>query len=137
MASMAARQVRRHHRITVIPAGRRARLSRLLGRSPQGPPLVLGGTSPHTRGDPVINRPGQARSPRWAGQADSFRLVDLAQRGPDRADREEEFCVHVAAGGLVTPVGPDGHRGHFAVAWRITVWVAENPIRIAYSLPSS
>jgi len=92
------------------PAQRRARWSRLLGRPPEGAPLVLGGTSPHARGDSVVYRPGQARGLRWAGPADPFSLVDLAPRGPHRADREEEVCIGVTAGGVVTPVGTYGHR---------------------------
>jgi len=84
----------------------------------------------------VVYRPGQARGLRWAGPADPFSLVDLAQRGPYRADREEEVCIGVTAGGIVTPVGAYGHRANFDLAWQITVPVPENPIRIAYSLPS-
>jgi hypothetical protein len=57
------------------------------------------------RPDRVVYRPGQARGLRWAGPADPFGLVDLAQRGPHRADREEEVGIGVAAGGIVTPVG--------------------------------
>jgi hypothetical protein len=46
---------------------------------------------------------------RWASPADPFGLIDLAQRGPDRADREEEVGIGVAAGGEVTPVDVYGH----------------------------
>src|SRR5690348_10599694 len=57
-------EVRRHRLISVIepPAQRRARrprLSLLLGRSPEGAPLVLGGTAPRARCDPVVQRPSQ------------------------------------------------------------------------------
>jgi hypothetical protein len=37
----------------------------------------------------LAERPLQARRPHRAGQADPFRLIDLAQRGPGRADQEE------------------------------------------------
>jgi hypothetical protein len=107
-----------------------------LGGSPHGTSLVLGGTSPHARGDPGLYRPGQARGLRRASPADPFGLVDLAQRRPYRADREEELCVGVTAGGMVTPVGGHGHRLNFGLARRTTVSVPGNPIRIAYSLPS-
>jgi hypothetical protein len=53
----------------------------------------------------VVYRPGQACGLRRAGPADPFRLVDLGKRRPDRADREEEVCIGVTAGGIITPVG--------------------------------
>jgi hypothetical protein len=48
---------------------------------------------------------------RRADTADPFRLVDLAQRGPGRADREEQVRIDVAAGDIVAPVREHGHHG--------------------------
>jgi hypothetical protein len=47
---------------------------------------------------------------RRAGPADPLRLADLDQRGPGRADREEQLRIGVAAGGVVTPGRAGGHR---------------------------
>jgi hypothetical protein len=45
------------------------------------------------------------------GAADPFRLFHLAQRGPGRADREEQVRIGVTAGDVLTPVRVHGHRG--------------------------
>jgi hypothetical protein len=52
-------------------------------------PPVLGG-------DHSVHRPGQA---------DPFSLVDLAQCGPYRADREEEACFDITAGKTCARLG--------------------------------
>jgi len=75
------------------------------GGPPQGAPLVLGGASPDARGDALVERPGQAGRPYRAGLADRFGLVNLAQRGSGRPDREKQVGIGVQAGGVVTPVG--------------------------------
>jgi hypothetical protein len=36
--------------------------------------------------------------------ADAFSLVNLAHHGSGRADREEQFRIYIAAGGLLPPV---------------------------------
>ena len=48
---------------------------------------------------------------RRAYTADPFRLVDLAQCGPGRADREEQVRIGFAAGDVVAPVREYGHHG--------------------------
>ena len=80
------------------------------GRAPDGAPLVLCGASPHAIGDPVVERPGQASGFHRAAPADPLRLVNLAQRGSSRANREEQIRIGVAAGRFVTPVRGSGHR---------------------------
>jgi hypothetical protein len=70
-----------------------------------GAPLVLGGPSPDARGDALVQCPGQARHPYRAGAADPFGLSYLAQRGPGRADREEQVGIAVKAGCIIPPVG--------------------------------
>src|SRR5713101_4916075 len=76
---------------------RRARRSS--SEVPPHTPEVTRGPSP---------RPGTRPAP--AGRAYPFSLTDLGKRGPDRADREEEVCIGVTAGGILTPVGAYGHR---------------------------
>jgi hypothetical protein len=53
---------------------------------------------PVVGGDHSVHRPGQVRGLRWAGPADSFSLIDLAQRGLCRAGRGEEAYFDVTAG---------------------------------------
>jgi len=65
---------------------------------------------------PFSRAPGQALDLRRAEEADRFRLFDLAQRGPGRADREEQVRIGVAAGGFAAPVPVYGHRGG---PWRL------------------
>ena len=79
------------------------------GQAPDGAPLVLRGASPYAIGDPVVQRPGQAPGLRLAAPADPLRLVNLAQHGPGRANREEQVRIDVAAGRFVTPVRGSGH----------------------------
>src|SRR6185437_8965537 len=75
-----------------------------------GAPLLVGGASPDPGGDAVLQRPLQARRPRRAAMADPFGLVDLTQREPGRADREEQVRIGAGTGGIVTPVHRRAHR---------------------------
>jgi hypothetical protein len=79
-------------------------------KAPDRTPLVLRGASPHAICDAVFQRPGQALDLRRAQEADPFRLVNLAQRVPGRADREEQVRIGVAAGGILAPVHAYSHR---------------------------
>src|SRR5204863_3955409 len=65
-----------------------------------GAALFVGGASPDAGGDAVLQRPLQARRPRRAALADPFGLVDLTQREPGRADREEQIRIGAGAGGV-------------------------------------
>ena len=64
---------------------------------------VLHTGPPHHTEDTVDHRSRTAA-------ADPPGVPDLAQRGPGRADREEQLRIGVAAGGVVTPVQLYGHR---------------------------
>jgi hypothetical protein len=80
----------------------------------------------------------QARHAACIGQDRQIRLASSiwAQCGPYRADWEEEVCIGVTAGGIVTPGSAHGHRPNFDLAWRTTVPGSGESDRMAYSLPS-
>jgi hypothetical protein len=60
---------------------------------------------------------------------DSFSLVNLAQRVPGRADREEQVRIGVAAGGILTPVHAYGHRP--GPSWLVSADDAQGELRRA------
>src|SRR5215471_6757578 len=69
-----------------------------------GAPLVLAHAAPHARVLSALHGPLQAGLNHRAPQAYAFGLVDLEQRRPCVSDREEQFRIHLTAGGVMAPV---------------------------------
>ena len=66
-------------------------------------PLVLRGAAPDTS-VAAFQRPPQARPAYRARSAYLLRFIDLRQGGTRGAERKEQVGIHVATGGIVTPV---------------------------------
>lgn len=66
-------------------------------------PLLLGGATPDTSGANV-RCPLQACFAHGAGSAYLLGFVDLGQGSIRGADGKEQLGIHVATGGIVTPV---------------------------------
>jgi hypothetical protein len=66
-------------------------------------PLLLGGATPDASGANV-RCPPQAWFAHRAGPAYLLGFVDLGQGGTRGADGKEQLGIHVATGGIVTPV---------------------------------
>src|SRR5262249_10640211 len=72
--------------------------------APGGAPFVLAHAATYTRVLAAFYRPLQAALDHRATSADPFGLFDLEQRRACVPDREEQFRVHLTAGGVVAPV---------------------------------
>src|SRR3984957_16065269 len=72
-------------------------------RPAEGLPVLLGGAAPDAERDLVAQRPAQARLPHRAALADPLSLADLIDRGPRRADGEEELRIDLTARGAQSP----------------------------------
>ena len=66
-------------------------------------PLVLRGAAPDTS-VAAFQRPPQARPAYRARSAYLLGFIDLGQGGTRGAERKEQVGIHVATGGIVTPV---------------------------------
>jgi hypothetical protein len=66
-------------------------------------PLVLRGAAPDTS-VAAFQRPSQARPAYRARSAYLLGFIDLGQGGTRGAERKEQVGIHVATGGIVTPV---------------------------------
>ena len=66
-------------------------------------PLVLRGAAPDTS-VAAFQRPSQARPAYRARSAYLLGFIDLRQGGTRGAERKEQVGIHVATGGIVTPV---------------------------------
>src|SRR5712691_11417086 len=86
-----------------------------------GAPFVLAHAAPYARVLPALHRPLQAALDHRAPAADALGFFDLEQRGAGVSDREEQFRIHLTAGGVVAPV----HAVHSSMTAGLT---ARNPL---------
>src|SRR5260370_40176151 len=81
-----------------------------------GAPLVFAQAAPDARVLPALDRPLQAALDHRAPAAHALGLFDLEQRWACVPDREEQFRIHLTAGGVVAPV----HAVHSSITAGLT-----------------
>src|SRR5215472_15233024 len=118
----------RRHALTLADRGALARCGSGVGAGPDpadaplvSAPFVLAHAAPHARVLPALHRPLQAAVDHRAPAAHALGFFDLEQRWACVADREEQFRIHLTAGGVVTPV----HAVHSSITAGLT---ARNPL---------